>query len=380
MAGINFPKTSYGETTTIKRSIVDQIELVSPRATPVLKRLSPGLNNLSEPCEEVKYEWVEDELSLTASTLAASMSTSESPITVASGHGEFFLLGHILLIDDEKFIVTTKGTTADAVAVSPGWGGTTATSHAASSVVTIIGRAAVEGADAPDDSYTVPTIPYNYCQNFVAEVALTDIEAAVKRWGVRDQWAYQEGKKLTETMKLVELGVFHSYPVLFAASTAGAMGGLENYIYASNKNSISSAAVKEDDLNDLLQEIFGLVGEEFMPNLIICNAWVRRKINSWYAPYARTERAESVGGVVIDRIQTLWGEMEVLLSLNCPASKMYVLNTNMIGLGPLAGEAFHVMEIARTGTAEKRLLSGVYTMEMRNPKCHGMIYGISTSS
>lgn len=384
MAGVANPKLSYGETTTIKRSVVDQIEIVSPKATPVLKRLSPGMNNLSVVCDEVKYEWVEDELSITSSLLAtATINTTTTTAEITEHEGEYILKGMIVLIDSEQMLIGTKGTADDiitfATTVGRGWGSTTATTHAVGAVVEIIGRTHIEGADAPDDSYTVPTMPYNYIQTFQAEVQLSDIEAAIKRWGVRDQWAYQEGKKLSETMKWVERQMFYGKAVALATSTPGSFGGFEEYTLAANKNNLSDAELLRSHLEDLLQEIFVLVGEEFMPNLLICNGWVKRKISKFYEPYVRTVRDESTGGQTISRVETDLGALDILLSKTCPAAKAYVLNTNMIGLGPLKGEGFHILDLARTGTAEQRMLVGTYTMEMRNPKCHGMIYGISTS-
>jgi len=333
-------------------------------------------------CDEVKYEWVEDELSITSSLLAtATINTTTTTAEITEHEGEYFLKGMIVQIDDEQMLIGTKGDADDiitfATTIGRGWGSTTATSHAVGAVVEIIGRAHIEGADAPDDSYTVPTMPYNYIQTFPAEVQLSDIEAAIRRWGVRDQWAYQEGKKLSETMKLVERQMFYGKAVAFAASTPGSFGGFEEYIWAGNKNNLASAELIRSHIEDLLQEIFVLVGEEFMPNLLICNGWVKRKISSLYEPYVRTVRDESTGGITISRVETDLGALDILLSKTCPAAKAFVLNTNMISLGPLKGEGFHILELARTGTAEKRMLSGTYTMEMRNPKCHGLLYGIS---
>jgi len=361
--------------------VVDQIEIVSPKATPVLKRLSPGMNNLSVVCDEAKYEWVEDELSITSSLLAtATINTTTTTCEITEHEGEYFLKGMILLIDDEQVLVTTKGDADDIVTIQRQWGGTTGTTHAVGATVEIVSRSHIEGADAPDDSYTVPTMPYNYIQTFQAQVKLSDIEAAIRRWGVRDQWAYQEGKKLSETMKLVERTMFYGKKVLLASSTPGNFGGFEEYILAANKNNIGSVALTKSDIEDLLQEIFVLVGEEFMPNLLICNGFVKRKISGFYEASVRTVRDESTGGISISRVETDLGALDILLSKTCPAAKAYVLNTNMIGLGPLKGEGFHILDLARTGTAEERLLVGTYTMEMRNPKCHGLLYGISVTS
>lgn len=381
MAAVANPQYTYGETTTIKRSVVDRIDIVSAKAVPVLKKLSPGMSNLSVACEEVKYEWPEDLMPITSSLVAtATISTNTTTFAVTAAEGEYFLKGMILLIDSEQVLVTTKGTGADVVTISRQWGSTAEASHAVGATVEIIGRAAEEGADAPDDSYTAPTMPFNYIQNFVSEVSITDWNTVIKRYGIKNPWKYYEDKKLAYVMQLVERQMFYGKPVIAASGTPGSFGGFEEYILAGNKNDISSAALTSSDIHDLLKEIFALVGEEYMPTLAICNAHVHLKVTSFYEPNVRTIRGETTGGVVITRVETALGSLDLLLSKTCPAAKMYLLNPDMIGLGSLRGEAFHVMEMARTGTKEQRLLSGTYTMEMRNPRCHGLIYGISTTA
>ena len=127
MAGVNYPKWTVGETTTWERTVDDDIILVNQAATPLLRVISPTLNNLPETCQSTKFEWVEDELELLASKLGAnsgatptgSVTASATTFYVATGEGEFFLAGHILACEDELMIVTTAGTARSAAARRP---------------------------------------------------------------------------------------------------------------------------------------------------------------------------------------------------------------------------------------------------------------------
>ena len=401
-ASVYFPKTSIGETTTIERAVDDKIVLVNQKAIPFLKVVSPSLNNLPVPCTEVKYEWLEDELPITSSkggatagtasrvTPTGSITTAATTFYVNYGEGEYFLTGYILQIGDEQVVITTKGTAADVVTVTRAYGGTTAATHAAGVTVEVVGRVHNEGGDATGDSYVVPTMPYNSTQIFQFEFDLTSTEQGIVRYGNVNRLEYLENKTLSHLMKLVERQLIYGRRVVRTttsaiAATVGSFGGLMDstaaYIYASNRNDLSSAAIDRDDVLDLLQEIFALVGPEYMPTHLMCNAWVKRKLNAMFEPYVRTDRMDKQGVYLVESILTDYGVIDLLLNHQCPAARAFFVHAPFVAVGPLSGSQFKTVKLAQTtGLADKWQLWGEYTAMIKNPKCHGEIYGISTSS
>jgi len=400
MAGVNYPKWTYGETTTWKRTVDEAIILVNQAATPLLRQVSPNLNNLPVPCEHTKYEWVEDELELLESkiggdaagaTPTGACATGDTSLFVTTGEGEYFLKGHILAVDDELMLVTTKGTAADAIIVTRGAMGTTDTTHTAGSTVRIVGRSHPEGGDATTDTYRVATIPYNYTQIWQAEFEFTSTEQAIKRYGDVNRFDYLEAKSTKNLMKMMERNFMEGWRAerttrhaTTHAETQGFTGGLADttaaYIYSTNRNAVSAALTRKHIL-DLLQEIFGLVGVEYMPTHIICNAWVKRKINDMFETYVRTERTETTGGAQIETLATDYGDVDILLTNQIRADIAYLLHMPFCAIGPLQGEEFRTVELAKTTEGmTKYQVWGEYTYMIKNPKCHGSLTGISTTT
>ena len=398
MAGVNYPKTTLGETTTWQRSVDESIIIVNQAATPMLRLVSPTLNNLPAPCQENKFEWMEDELELTESECGATagspptgnLTTTSTTFQVTTGEGEFFLAGHIVNVDSELMVVTTAGTSADVITVERGYGYTTAATHTAGTTITIVGRLHNEGGAATTDTYGVATMPYNYCQIWQQEFELTSTEMAILRYGNVNRFEYLEGKAVKNLMLLMERNFIYGTRVertttAAIAATSGSSGGLLDttaaYILAGNRNDAGSAALTRTMILDLLQEIFGLVGVEYMPTHIFCNAWAKRKINDMFETYVRTDRTDSTGGAVYEAILTDYGEIDIVLNHNNPAARLFFLHVPFCAIGPLQGEEFRTVELSRTTAgATKWQVWGEYTQMVKNPKCHGEIYAISTTT
>lgn len=398
MAGINYPKWTYGETTTWKRAVDEDIILVNQVATPLLNVISPTLNNLPEPCTSTKFEWVEDELELLESILGANAGTTPtgavtSAVTtfqVATGDGEFFLAGHVLACEDELMLVTTAGTAADLVTVTRGLGYTSGAAHAAATAVRIVGRAHNEGGDATTDTYGVATIPYNYSQIWQQEFEFTSTEQAIERYGDVNRFDYLEMKATRNLMLMMERSFMEGTRIerttrSAIAATIGFAGGLADtsaaYVYSTNRNDISSAALTRKHVLDLLQEIFGLVGVGYMPTHMVVGAWVKRKINDMFETYVRTDRTETTGGAQIETLATDYGDIDLVLNHQIRPSISYLVHTPFCAIGPLQGEEFRTVELAKTTEGKQKYqVWGEYTFMIKNPKCHGQLYGISTTT
>lgn len=388
MAGINFPRYTFSDATTIKQSVAEDVVIVNQLSTRLVDAISPTMNNLPTPMGNIKYEWVEDQVNIFATTLQTTETSAETTIVVGSGEGEYILAGHILLIGSEQLLVTTAGTAADVVTVARGYGTTDPATHSSGVAVTIVGRTAVEGANAPTDTFRAATMPWNAAQIFEAVVDLTLTAQMEQRWGEADPWDREMMKSLRHLMVLFERQIIHGERVARSGATlatAGTFGGVSTYIASGNKNALSSARMTKDDVDDLLQEIFALVGEEFMPDLIVCNSYNKRRFSSFYEPFVRTERSDRQGGAPIESILTEWGVLDIQLNHNMPSNRVDFYHTPFMAVGPFQGNGyvddFGWVPLAKANTSrrEKRHLSGQYTFKMSNPNCHGQLTGTATS-
>jgi len=374
MAVSDAPITTYSDTTAQKRAISDLISLIDPYDTPFVSYF--GLEGDAGAFRIVnwpstKYEWLEDDLAALASALSGSITSNATTITVDDA--SFFKPGHVLLVDAEYMWVSSANTSTNVLTVTRNFGGTQAT-HADAATVAIVSMARAEGAETHDDYKTDITAPYNYTSIFHKGVKITRSARIVSQYGIADEWDYQIGKAIPELMRLVERSVFYGQRKSGSASAARSFGGLKTFI-TDNTSSLSGAALSRKDIEDVVQSCFEDGGQ---PDLIVCGPWVKRKISGFYESTVRTERSEDRGGVIINYIETEFGVLQVLMDRWCPATELFVLDSEHIGFLPY--DPFFTEELAKTGDYIRGQVVGEYGFVVRHDKAHGYITSISTSS
>lgn len=370
---IDQKKTTYSDTTPQKRAIADLIDLIDPYDVPEvayfrLDGSAQAFRVVNWP--STKVEWLQDELATLVDDLDGSITSDTTTITVTDA--SIFKSGDIIEIDDEMMWVVSKA--LEVLTVTRDYGGTQAT-HADADTVTIINQARLEGDDADYERALVDiTAPYNYTQIFQQDIEVSRTANKVSQYGISEEFDYQAEKAIPELTRLIAQAFYRGQQKAGSATTPRAMGGLETYL-TTNTADLSSAALTQKDLEDLIEDCWGYGGH---PNLIICNSHLKRKISGFYAPSVRTERDESRGGLSITSVETDFGTLDILMSRWCPSAKMYVVESQYIGF--LAYEPFFQEPLAKVGDAVRGQVVGEYTMIVRNAKAHGYLYGASTDS
>jgi len=372
MAVVDQPKTTYSDTTPQRRAIADVIDVISPQDIPVVKYFGldgdPGKFRIMN-WPSTKAEWLEDELASLTGTLNGSITSTATTITVTDASK--YKSGDIIEVDSEMMWVSSMS--GEVLTVTRDYGGTKA-SHVTTSVVTIISQARLEGDDADyERAFTDITAPYNYTQIFSDDVKVTRSGNKISQYGIAEEFDYQAAKRVPELSRLIEKSFFRGQRKAGSATTPRGFGGLETFI-TDNTANLSSAALKQKDLEDEIQKAWEDGGQ---PDLLICNAWVKRKISGFYAASVRTTRDEKRGGVTIDEVDTEFGTLGILMSRWCPSSKLYIVEAQYIGF--LAFDPFFQEELAKTGDSVKGQVVGEYSLVVKNDKAHAYIYGISTT-
>jgi hypothetical protein len=388
-------KYTYSDTTTAVRDVVNEFDLVSWNSFPTLKLIGggseerPTLNTLSETCNATKYEWLELTDPVLATTLTADVTaTTSTSIAVATADVTALADGMILLIGTEQLLVTSAFTGANPVPVSRGFAGTTAATAASSSAtITVIGRVHLQGADAPTDYNQYPTAPFNYVQELGATIDLTEMEQAINRYGIDNAVEFETSNKMRHLFTMLNRGLFYQTKVAPAAGVAGVFGGFDDFIPAANIKAAttdgSTTALTTTIFHDAMQNVYNAVGPAQMPDTVVCNAWVRRKLSIIFGTTNITtfrEQSDRAGGVKVDKLITDFGEIGVLLDPHCPPTSAYLLNSPKLGIGPLEGMPFKREMMAKTGSRDKWFIYGAYTLQVRASKTHGKIKNISVSA
>lgn len=380
-------KHTYSDTTPHKTVITDAIDIISPDDVPVVKYF--GLNGNPGQFDMVnwpstKYYWLEDTLSALSTTVASSISKDSSTIQVSDA--TIFKTGDVVMVDSDKMWVSGTNN-ATQIVVDHDFDGSS-TTHANASTIEIIGNARKEGADADyERGYTDVGQCYNYTQIFQDDVRITRTMNKISQYGkVGEEFDYQAAKRVPEMTRLIEKSFFLGVRASGKnTASARAFGGLDYFMelssasvaggVAANTTSLSGSALTRKDIEDCIQSCWDDGGN---PNLIICNGWVKRKIDAMFEGFVRTERSESRGGVMISTLDTNFGSLDLLMSRWCPKSKLYIVESDYIGF--LAYDPFFQEMLAKTGDAVKGQVVGEYGLVVKNAGAHGRISSISTTS
>lgn len=373
-------RTTYTDTTPQKRSIADMIGMIDWTEAPLLKLL--GLNGESKfrllNFPRTKVEWLEDTMAPRSGTVNEALDSSETGVDVATGQGDYLKAGDVILVDSELMYVSSVAT--DTATVVRGFAGTTAASHNDQSAWKLATVARLEGADFTTGYTTSVTNPYNYTQIFSEAVKVTGSEQNDEKYGISDTMAYHisklmgDGGKAGKLPILLQQAAYYGKRAAGSSTTARAMGGIEQYV-TTNVTNLSSAALTRKSIEDLMQLCYLAGGA---PNTLVCNAWLRRKITSFYEGSIFTDRSEERGGSKITTIVTDFGDIEVVFDRWCPTDRLYLIEPAKMGW--VTYRPFDVVDRASVGDYMVKDVLGEYSFVLMNETAHGYIYGASTSS
>jgi len=388
---------SFADSTTTKRTISSLIHNIDPRDIPTISYF--GTNNQSkfrlENFPNHKYAWLEDTLRVRTATVNGTISGTTTALVVSSGHGIRFKPGDVwMAASGDLFWVDSVST--DTLTVIPNWGarlsgaqGTWTANVTTATTLTYQYSARLEGDDSDASHWVTPSELYNYSQIFHAEVRVSGSELdATSRYGISDQFQYQLEKFLGgagagggkqgragDLMIDLENTFFTGQKIERSSTAAGGMGGFEEFVTTNVKSNSGTARVLTQALlEQLLQDIWEDGG---MPDVIMCNAFQKRMISSFYAGSVRTERSERTGGVVIDNIETEFGNYDLMLNRRMPTNKIYVAQREKVGWITL--RPWFVKQLAESGDYTKKEIVGEFGFVVVNESAHGIIKDLTTS-
>lgn len=371
-------RTTYTDTITQKRVVTDLISIIDPMEVPLLNALGYKSSNVKKfsfvNFPGTQIEWLEDTYALRTATAAATNITNSSTTTtiaVTTGQGARFQKGHVILLDAEYMWVSSIST--DTLTVTRNFGGTQAT-HESTSAITIVSTARLEGTDADDSPTTTPTSGTNYSQIFQKKIELSGTRQVVTQYGIANEYDREVARAIKEKTLELENVAFYGVRNAGSASAARSAGGLGVFVTTNLTTLTSSPALTQKNIEDAVQSCWSAGGT---PDLIVCGAWAMRKIRDFYSPTVRSTPNDKRGGILIDKILTVTGELDVLIDRNCPTTKLYVLDTSRVGYVPI--REFVTEDLAKTGDADKAEVVGEYSLVVCNEKAHAIVAGFSTS-
>jgi hypothetical protein len=374
MAIHNSPLTSYSDTTPQKRVITDVISLIDPSDTPLVMALG-GLDGASSKFRFVngngtKIEWLEDSLFALADTISHSLASNTTTISVSDGSK--FQEGDIVSLGSADYAwVSTADNSGDVLTVTRAYGGTAA-SMASGQTITIIGQARLEGDDSDDRAFTDREAPYNYTQIFHHEVKVSRTQNQISQYGIDEELEYQASKAVPSLMRLIEKNLFYGQRKAGSATTPRGFGGLGTFI---TDNTASGASLAQSAFEDAAEAAYGDGGMgPWIAPLAPANM---QKVKNFYdaSAYLRVERDESTAGMVINRIATPFGMIDLLLDRWAPSGTIYLVDPKNAGL--ITYYPFSRHPLAVTGDYEREEVVGEFSLAVRQDKSHAKLTSVS---
>ncbi|MFI4915439.1 MAG: DUF5309 family protein [Phycisphaerales bacterium JB060] len=369
--------------------VSDIIGIVSPFETPLLDHLGDA----RRAAASTVHEWIEDELLPNTGVVAAQSftPTALTDTTITVDDGSRFRVGDLVRPGEGPEVMLVTGIASDTLTVVRSYGSTDAIAVAEGMVLTILGNAALEGAEAPDARFTNRVRKSNYTQIFTAAVEVSGSMQAVRAHGIADELDYQKQERMRELLRDLENCIINGVAPTSTPQGSGSVRrsmnglihGLETNLFEPGEGSIpggsgaGSDGLTEEVLNAALREVWEQSSGPI--DTIVCGGLQKRRINAFLTSSRRYGPSDDRYSDLVSVYESDFGVCRVVVSRWMPADSLLLLDSSRIEVMPLEGRSFHYKPLAATGDAAMGQVIGEYTVEMRNENAHGLISGLATS-
>lgn len=354
-----------------------------------------GHVRVGRTAHNIEHNWIEDELnpayilakSAAVGSIVASQYSTASLQRILRGNALIQPAGTEQVI---QISTITKQTITGAI-----YGSTTYAAFASNTKCYIIGQPYADIDDASSDISVTRTKKRNFMQVFERAIEITQTRKNISMEAVLGELQLQIGRRTMEIKRELDMALMMGYAKATASNTYSGdnelrtLAGLIQLIRDPDLDSTnedttvidaSSSALSQGKINSLAYLIYDQGGlDETADPIILVGPSQQRVIAGFEKELRRVENGERTVGYYRDIFLTDMGvEMPVVLDRWFPRDKLAIVDRNRISLIPMAGDAWHLEKMAKTGRNEKWQLSGQYSMELRNAdSCHGLVHGLT---
>jgi len=351
-----------------------------------------------------KIEWVEDDLFRRSDAIGAELLTAGVTLTVPAAR--HFPLGTVLeLVDDadnfgtyaRELVLVTAQASATTLTITRAYAGTAdpGTTYASGTAFRVAGFAHSEGQDWTNILTSIKALEYNYSSIIAYGIKSTFRNEGIARYGqsgLGANFPEQVAKALKRAVVSLESGLLLGHRYVGTAEADPSMtGGLLDFVDSGFGGPNSASIVETDkagnpltlkDINDVLQNVARVVGDDNVATTIVCDYWGHRKINSFFEPSVRLAREENEVGLIVQRMDTVVGQVQFLSDNLMPPGVMLFLAPDQVDVGHMAGLGrLHSGDNpARAGDNFQKYVYGEYCNRIKNPVCMAKIMNYSQDS
>ena len=280
-------------------------------------------------------------------------------------------------------VTAVSGTT---LTISRGYGGTTATTHADGSTLTIIGMPLQEASDIQTDVTKVPSVGTNYTQIFERSITISRNQMKRRMAAIHDFLAQSLHDRTMELKRELELALIHS--VKSGSNPAGTDSVYRSFdgLLALITNAVSTSEAMSSTVFDTqVKNLIDNGAADAQSKLVlVAPTVIRQTISGFQASNRRLVESDvKVGHYVEQIVSDLGPVVDVVTSnyLGAGAASPWtsiLLDTSRCSLKPFADDTFKLMAATDWVDGIKRRVLGEYTVELRNgSKAHYVHTGLS---
>lgn len=248
----------------------------------------------------------------------------------------------------------------------------------------------IEGDDATVTAAQVKTRLNNRCAISTKTPGVTMTQMAVKKTGMQDEMAYQVGKSMKELKRDIEVMLTaNTAKVAGDDTTARKSAGLPTWLIT-NVNAVGAnptgdgsdtatngtqRAFQESFLQEVSQECYDSGGE---PTLMVAGTFNRRAASGFAGNQNRN--MDSSGKKLVNSITIYEDDFNVLKVVPdrfCLSRNVLLLDTEQAKVAWL--RPINVEPLAKTGDSIRKLVVGEWTLEVCEPRAHGIIRDLTVS-
>jgi len=364
-----------------------------------------GHIKMGAPAHNIRVDWIEDELQpCTFEAYSSEVSTTLTFITsftattsAAAMIPDGAMIAPIDPANGTDFVMrVTSVLTSAGCKLAATWGSTTWTTVDTTTVWQVIAKPYDDSSDASSDISKARTKRKNFMQIFERAIEISQTRKGMDMEAVTNELQLQIKRRTMEIKRELDLsvisGIAWSDGTNYTAdSSRRSMQGFVNFMR--DPGYVLPTAARTDDMvtvnsgnalniaaiNALCYKVYGAGGlDEFSDPIIVVGPKQQRAIAAMEAGIRRADVGENKVGYYKDVFLSDMGvELPIVLDRWFPAGMLAIMDRNRMFLRALAGDAWHLEKMAKTGRHEKWQLSGQYTIEIRNANAaHGLLVDI----
>lgn len=390
VAGVPSGYPAEIDSTVKVRWVAPLLVNMSERSVDLLKYLG-GVEQFS--FNNTKIEWVEDDTWNRRPTVTGTPLASAGTAFTVTGQAHRYPIGTIFFnITQGEYVRVTAIADANTLTVTRDLGTVLGSTPAWASTDDII----VSGFSMHEDDVwtyrptSIFSLPFNFAQAQHVAVQASFRRQETALYGLQgSDLDMQAANTVAEQFVTMEEAAVHGTRFAGSASVPSMAGGIKFYVTSANGATVTdlnSAALTRKDIDDVLQTLFYTVGIEKMARTLLVSAWAKRKISSFFASAERLGPMANEAGVAIDRFNTDFGPVDVLLHTALAKNEILFLRreNHKIGVHGTLGRPHLIQNVGPSsvgdGPRTRRAFYADWSMINSGPQAEGKIQELSTSS